>query len=77
MTTEDRLPDDDFLDRQPAVEDMTGLNRPGMYKQMAEGRFPLPVKISPRCVGWVRGEVRAWCRSRPRAAIKVEEGDGS
>jgi len=39
---------------------------------MAAGRFPKPVRLSTRCVGWPADEVDAWLRERitERAAPK-------
>ena len=31
---------------------------------MAEGKFPKPVKLGARAVGWVESEVTTWLESR-------------
>ena len=48
------------------VEELAGIGRSTIYKMMAEGRFPRPVKISEYGVRWIRSEVEAWIESRPR-----------
>jgi prophage regulatory protein len=50
--------------RRPAVEHMTGLSRSTIYDFVSQGRFPKPVQISPRVVGWIEEEVLAWMHER-------------
>ena len=50
--------------RIPAVMARTGLGRSTIYRWSAEGRFPAPVRLSARAVGWVESEVEAWLRER-------------
>jgi prophage regulatory protein len=37
-----------------------GMSRATIYRNIEKGRFPKPVAISPRCVGWRRSEVQTW-----------------
>ena len=46
--------------RLPAVKARTGLSRSTIYLRMAEGRFPKPIFLGARAVGWVDAEVEAW-----------------
>lgn len=55
------------LMRLPAVLKETGLSRSMVYVEVAHGRFPAPVRISPRCVAWVRAEVMSWIDERINA----------
>ena len=57
--------------RRPAVEARTGLSRSTLYAMMAEGRFPLPVKLGLRAVGAPGSRV---CR-QGRAASGISPGD--
>lgn len=43
------------------VKEVTGCSRSGIYR---DPTFPKPVKLSPRRVAWVEGEVQNWIRSR-------------
>ena len=43
--------------RRPKVSDRTGKSRSTIYAEMAEGKFPRPVRIGPRAVGWVESEI--------------------
>lgn len=47
-----------------AVMECTGLARSTVYKFIAEGRFPKPVKLSARMVAWVEGEIQQWILER-------------
>ena len=46
------------------VMECTGLARSTVYKFIAEGRFPKPVKLGPRMVAWVEGEIQQWILER-------------
>ena len=46
--------------RLPAVKTRTGLSRSTIYLRVAEGRFPKPISLGARAVGWVDAEVEAW-----------------
>ena len=53
--------------RRQAVEELTGLRRSSIYKQMSEGRFPAAVKISSRSVAWDEAKIMSWMANRPKA----------
>jgi prophage regulatory protein len=53
--------------RLPDVMRMTGLSRSSIYAAIAEGRFPAPVRLSVRAVGWPRENVELWIAERPCA----------
>jgi prophage regulatory protein len=42
------------------VLEKTGLARSTVYKLIAEGAFPAPVKLLKRTVAWVEAEVDSW-----------------
>ena len=46
--------------RLPVVLDRTGLSRSTVYQRVTEGRFPRPVSLGPRAVGWIETEVEEW-----------------
>lgn len=50
--------------RIKTVQSQTGLARSTIYKLMAEGEFPKPVKITEKSSAWVDSEVDAWKMSR-------------
>jgi prophage regulatory protein len=58
------MPDDVRFLRRPEVEHLTGLSKSAIYQRMAEGRFPKPARLGPKCVAWVAREIRDWCAAR-------------
>jgi prophage regulatory protein len=50
--------------RLPQVCRVTGLCRSMIYQLESERRFPIRVKLGPRAVGWIEGEVHAWVTNR-------------
>jgi len=50
--------------RRKAVETRTGLSRSTLYTYIRDGRFPAPVRLGSRAVGWVASEVDAWLTAR-------------
>lgn len=53
--------------RLPKVLQATALSRSTVYAMMADGRFPKPVKLGERAVGWPEAEIDAWLESRKAA----------
>ena len=58
--------------RRPEVSRRTGLGRSAIYAAIQEGRFPRPVKLGPRAVGWVLAEIDTWCAERIEARDRAE-----
>ena len=50
--------------RLPEVLARTGLSRSTIYVQLDHGRFPRPVSLGRRAVGWIEAEVDEWIRER-------------
>ena len=50
--------------RLPAVMDVTGLGRTTVYEQMATGRFPRPIKLGERAVGWLEDDIQNWIETK-------------
>ncbi len=46
--------------RRKQVEARTGLSRSTIYDAIKAGRFPAPIRIGARAVGWLSGEVDDW-----------------
>lgn len=46
--------------RLPAVKARTGLSRSTIYLRISEGRFPRPVSLGGRAVGWIEAEINDW-----------------
>jgi prophage regulatory protein len=59
--------------RLPAVKTRTGLSRSTIYLRVAEGRFPKPISLGARAVGWIDGEVEAWLAGRIELSRRAPE----
>lgn len=46
--------------RRPEVEARCGFKRAHLYKLIDEGKFPRPVRIGIRAVGWDSVEIEQW-----------------
>ena len=60
----------------PAIDDLisldrvqryTALSKSTIYREIASGKFPKQVRLSPGRVGWLRSEVEEWVAQRCRA----------
>lgn len=58
----------DALLKVQTVEAMTGLSRPSVYRLMAAGRFPQPVRFGRRCTRWPAAAVREWIQTQTAGA---------
>ena len=50
--------------RRPEVERLTGFSKASIYRLMAAGEFPTPIRLGVRAVAWRVGDVEAWLASR-------------
>lgn len=50
--------------RLPEVITKTGRSRSTLYADIEAGRFPKPVKLGARAIGFVADEVDAWIAAR-------------
>lgn len=46
------------------VEAMTGLSTASIYRRLARGNFPQPVRLGRRCSRWPAATVRAWIQAQ-------------
>jgi len=64
--------------RRPEVERRSGLARSTIYELVAQRRFPAPVRLGSRAVGWLADEVDQWLEARVAArdeAARTAAGD--
>lgn len=52
--------------RLQAVIEKTGLSRSCIYDYIQKNRFPKPISIGDRSVGWVESEIDHWINQRIR-----------
>lgn len=50
--------------RLPEVKARTGYSSSELYRRIAAGDFPAPVKLGERASAWPEHEVNAWCQAR-------------
>jgi prophage regulatory protein len=50
--------------RLAQVLQVTGLGKTTVYELQSHGAFPMRVKITDYCVGWVEQDVQAWLKHR-------------
>jgi len=62
--------------RRPEVERRVGLARSTIYELVSLRRFPAPVRLGSRAVGWLADEVDQWLsdRAADRAARALGAG---
>lgn len=51
------------LFRLPEVKNLTGKSTTAVYRDMADGRFPRPVKIGERAVAWRQIDLENWLQA--------------
>jgi prophage regulatory protein len=61
----------DSILRLPAVKSRTGLSRSTIYLHVSQGRFPRPVRLGERAVGWPENEIQSWLAGRIAASRKT------
>lgn len=61
------LPEIGFI-RLPAVLDHVAVGRSTLWAMVKDGRFPSPVKLSPRVTAWRAGDIRAWIEAQGHKA---------
>ncbi len=54
-----------YVERLPSVVLRTTLSRSHLYDLMKKGKFPKPIKLGARSVGWRVDDVEAWIATRP------------
>ena len=57
--------------RLPTVKARTGLSRSTIYLRISEGRFPKPVSLGGRAVGWIEQEITEWLNQQIEASRKA------
>lgn len=60
--------------RLPCVKSRTGLSRSTIYLRISEGKFPQPIRLGSRAVGWIEAEIDEWLEQRILDSRTVEEG---
>lgn len=56
----------------PAIIERTGLSRSSIYSYISNNRFPAPIKLGERSVGWIESSVDQWITDRIDASQAVQ-----
>jgi len=59
----------DSILRLPIVISRTGLSRATIYLKISQGKFPQPISLGARAVGWWESEINSWLDSLKRTGI--------
>lgn len=54
----------DRIYRRTEMRTVTGYCVPYIYELIAAGKFPKPIKLGDRAVGWLASEIAEWQRRR-------------
>lgn len=57
--------------RLPRIKERTGLSRSTLYSLIKEGKFPAPIQLGARAVGWLESDVSEFIESRVKASRKA------
>lgn len=60
--------------RLPQVKSGTGLSRSTIYSLIQRGKFPAPISLSARAVGWLSTDIQQWIEQR--AASQADKTGG-
>lgn len=53
--------------RLPGVLDAVGVKKSTLYEMIRAGKFPAPVRLGLRTVGWHQRDIDAWIEARVTA----------
>lgn len=54
--------------RLPQLRAQINLSKSSIYKMVADGTFPAPVRLGKRAVGWLAAEIENWITKRITAS---------
>ena len=54
--------------RRRQVVTICGISPATIYRWIANGTFPAPVRLGSHRVGWRKADIEAWLESRPQTA---------
>lgn len=65
----------DRVVRRAELLEVLGVSAASLYRWIADGHFPNPIKLGPNSVGWRQSEVREWLESRERGGTVAVSSD--
>lgn len=55
----------------PKVENLVGFKKSTIYTLVKEGKFPTPIQVGARRIGFRSDEIDRWIKSRPRVVLAI------
>jgi prophage regulatory protein len=65
------IPENSYLRLAQITPNIVPVGRSTLWEWVKEGKFPKPVKLSPRVTVWRSADVREWMAQRNATASKV------
>jgi prophage regulatory protein len=59
--------------REPDVLKTMGISKRKLWYDVGEGKFPAPVKLGERAIGWFEDEIAAYQEKLTRVAVRPME----
>jgi prophage regulatory protein len=59
------------------VSEITGVPSSSIYRKVAAGQFPAPIKLGESASGWLLSEVEAWIEARKAERDAVSGSDAA
>ena len=59
--------------RLPDVKARTGLSRSTIYLRVSQDKFPKPILLGGRAVGWLDTDIESWLEQQIRIARDLEQ----
>lgn len=56
----DQLPDSALLRKRQLLGGLVPFSSATLWRRVADGTFPRPIKLEPRITVWRVGDIRAW-----------------
>lgn len=69
--TFDALPATGYVRQAQLIPAPVPFSSATLWRKVAAGEFPAPVKLSARVTAWRVGEVRAWLEAHARAEVRA------
>lgn len=61
--------------RPSKIKEAAGISKSTAYRLTSEGKFPKPIKLTDKIVGWRASDIEEWLTKRAKAKPKAEQAD--
>lgn len=63
-----------YVVRMRQLVTLVGLSRSTIYVLVSKGRFPVPIRLGDKAVGWRIDEIEQWVNARPNSIDILPRG---